>query len=34
MNLEFDIQNVTVTEFGVGQDVGNKQSYFAVSVDG
>lgn len=33
MNLEFDIGNVTVTEFGVGRDDGNGQTFVAVPVD-
>ncbi len=33
MNLNFDIGNVTVTEFGVGRDDGNGQSFVAVPVD-
>jgi len=33
MKLEFDLGNVTVTEFGVGRDDGNGQSFVAVPVD-
>lgn len=33
MKLNFDIGNVTVTEFGVGRDDGNGQSFVAVPVD-
>jgi len=33
MNLEFDLSNVVLTEFGVGLDDGNGQSYVAVPVD-
>jgi len=33
MKLNFDIGNVTVTEFGVGRDNGNGQSFVAVPVD-
>jgi len=33
MKLEFDLGNVTVTEFGVGRDEGNGQSFVAVPVD-
>lgn len=33
MNLDFDLGNVTVTEFGVGLDDGNGQTFVAVSVD-
>src|SRR5581483_3472712 len=34
MKLEFDIGNVTITEFGVGRDYGNGQTFVAVPVDG
>lgn len=33
MNLEFDLGSVTVTEFGVGRDDGNGQTFVAVPVD-
>jgi hypothetical protein len=33
MKLEFDLGNVTVTEFGVGRDDGNGQTFVAVPVD-
>jgi len=33
MTLDFDLGNVTVTEFGVGIDDGNGQSFVAVPVD-
>ena len=33
MKLEFDLGNVTVTEFGVGRDDGNGQTFAAVPVD-
>ena len=33
MNLDFDLKNVTVTEFGVGRDDGNGQAFVAVPVD-
>ncbi len=33
MNLNFDIGNVMVTEFGVGRDDGNGQTFVAVPVD-
>lgn len=33
MNLEFDLESVTVTEFGVGRRDGNGQSFVAVPVD-
>lgn len=33
MNLNFDIQSVKVTEFGVGRDDSSGQSFVAVSVD-
>lgn len=33
MKLDFDLANVTVTEFGVGRDDGNGQAYVAVPVD-
>ena len=33
MRLEFDLENVTVTEFGVGIDDGNGQAFVAVPVD-
>jgi type I restriction enzyme R subunit len=33
MNLNFDIGNVTVTEFGVGRDDGNEQTFVAMPVD-
>jgi len=33
MNLEFDLEGVTVTEFGVGIDDGNEQTFVAVPVD-
>jgi len=33
MKLEFDLSNVTVTEFGVGRDDGDGQTFVAVSVD-
>lgn len=34
MNLDFDLKNVTMTEFGVGRDDGNGQTFVAVPVDG
>ena len=34
MNLNFDIQNVITTEFGVGQDDGDDQAFVFVPVDG
>lgn len=34
MNLNFDISNVRVTEFGVGRDDGNGQYFDRVTVDG
>lgn len=34
MNLNFDLQNVVTTEFGVGQDDGDDQAFAFVSVDG
>lgn len=34
MNLNFDFQNVTTTEFGIGQDDGDDQTFVFVSVDG
>jgi len=34
MNLEFDLANVTLMEFGVGRDDGSGQSFVAVPVDG
>ena len=33
MNLEFDLENVTVTEFGVGRDDGDGQTFVSVPVD-
>jgi hypothetical protein len=33
MNMDFDLGNVTVTEFGVGRDDGNGQAFVAVPVD-
>jgi hypothetical protein len=33
MKLDFDLANVTVTEFGVGRDDGNRQTFVAVPVD-
>jgi len=33
MTLEFDLGNVTVTEFGVGRDDGDAQTFVAVPVD-
>jgi Kiwa protein KwaB-like len=33
MKLEFDLGNVTVTEFGVGRDDGNAQTFVALPVD-
>lgn len=33
MNLQFDLANVTLTEFGVGRDDGNAQTFVAVPVD-
>ena len=33
MTLDFDMGNVTVTEFGVGRDDGNGQAFVAVPVD-
>lgn len=33
MKLEFNIQNVTVTEFGVGRDTGAQQAFVTVPVD-
>lgn len=33
MTLDFDLDNVTVTEFGVGRDSGNGQTFVAVPVD-
>lgn len=33
MKLEFDLVNVTVTEFGVGRDDGNEQIFVTVPVD-
>jgi len=33
MNLEFDLENVIVTEFGVGRDDGNGQTFVTVPVD-
>ncbi|MCW5941032.1 MAG: DUF4868 domain-containing protein [Fimbriimonadaceae bacterium] len=33
MTLEFDLASVTVTEFGVGRDDGNGQTFVAVPVD-
>jgi hypothetical protein len=33
MNLEFDLGNVTVTEFGVGRDDGNGEAFVTVPVD-
>ncbi len=32
MNLDFDLRNVTLTEFGVGRDDGNGQNFVAVPV--
>ncbi|KAF5425694.1 protein of unknown function (DUF4868) [Candidatus Methanomarinus sp.] len=34
MNLNFDISNVTVTEFGVGRDDGHGRDFVRVTVDG
>lgn len=33
MKLEFDLENVTVTEFGVGREDGSGQTFFAVPVN-
>jgi len=33
MKLQFDLKNVTATEFGVGRDDENGQTYAAVPVD-
>jgi len=33
MNLEFDLSNVVLAEFGVGRDEGNREYYVAVPVD-
>jgi len=33
MNLEFDLNNVKLVEFGVGRDDGNEQAFVAVPVD-
>ncbi len=33
MKLEFDLESVTVTEFGVGRDDDNGQTFVAVPVD-
>ena len=33
MKLDFDIDNVSVTEFGVGRDDGNGQTFFSIPVD-
>jgi|CXWL01.1.fsa_nt_gi hypothetical protein len=33
MKLDFDIENVTVTEFGVGRDEGNGQTFISLPVD-
>ena len=33
MKLDFDIENVTVTEFGVGRDDGNGQTFVSLPVD-
>lgn len=33
MNLNFDFQNVTNTEFGIGHDNDNDQTFFFVPVD-
>jgi hypothetical protein len=33
MKLDFDIQNVAVTEFGVGRDKGNGQAFVSMPVD-
>jgi hypothetical protein len=33
MNLNFDIDNVNVTEFGVGRDDANGQTFIAISID-
>ena len=33
MTLEFDLDNVTLVEFGVGRDDGNGQAFVAVPVD-
>ncbi len=33
MKLEFDLENVTVAEFGVGRDDGNGQTFVEVPVD-
>jgi hypothetical protein len=33
MKLDFDIENVTATEFGVGRDDGNGQTFVSVPVD-
>ncbi|TQE99677.1 MAG: DUF4868 domain-containing protein [Spiribacter salinus] len=34
MNIEFDLANVTLTEFGVGRDDGSGQTFVVVPVDG
>jgi hypothetical protein len=33
MKLDFDIENVTVVEFGVGRDDGNEQTFVAIPAD-
>src|SRR6266513_5322195 len=33
MNLDFDLQNITTTEFGVGVDDGNGQAFSVIPVD-
>ena len=33
MKLDFDLEKVTVTEFGVGRDDGDGQTFIAVPVD-
>src|SRR5438046_7130630 len=33
MKLAFDLQNITTTEFGVGLDDGDGQSFFVIPVD-
>lgn len=34
IEIEFDMKNITVTEFGIGRDEDDKQSYYYVPVDG
>lgn len=34
MNLDFDFNSIRITEFGVGRDDGNTQSFCCVTVDG